>query len=557
MKPITFMKACLSGCLFAILALPFPDAGAQGTEPPAVSVPAVDHGDIKSSAPVVIDGNFLFKVGGIEAYPATRRADEIRKRIVELAKDPAFSVDSLEVREEPHATALSAGGRPILTIFDSDSRLLGMSREATVRIALIKIREAVEQYRIYRRPENLRRSAVYAAGATVVFIALMLLLLWVFKKTERWMEGNYKFRSQGLKVGSVQLIQAERIFRLYQGLLGSLRLLLFLLLFYFYLEYALSRFPWTRGIAAHLLGLILDPVKRMAQATLEYLPSLAFLVVLALVAFYALKLIRVFFNGLGQGAVTVSGFESEWAKPTYSLVRVLVIAFAVVVAYPYIPGSESDAFKGVSIFLGLLVSLGSTSAISNIIAGYTMIYRRTFKIGDRIRIGEHTGDVTAMRLLTTELQTIKNERIVVPNSQILNSSVVNYSTLAKEKGLILHTSVGIGYETPWRQVDAMLKIAADRTPGLLKEPPPFVLKTALGDFAVSYEINAFCEDPKKTAQVYADLHENILEQFNEYGVQIMTPAYEGDPESPKVPPKDRWYAAPADRFFKNDGGKTS
>jgi small-conductance mechanosensitive channel len=200
---------------------------------------------------------------------------------------------------------------------------------------------------------------------------------------------------------------------------------------------------------------------------------------------------------------------------------------------------------GISIFIGVLFSLGSSSAISNIIAGYTMTYRRAFKVGDRIKVEDITGDVTEVRLLVTHLRTIKNEEIIVPNATILNSQIVNYSTFAREQGLILHTAVGIGYEVPWRQVEAMLLVAAERTSGLLREPKPFVLQKSLGDFAVTYELNVFVDVPHVMAQVYSELHKNVLDAFNEYGVQIMTPAYEGDPDQPKVVPKDQWFAAPA------------
>jgi small-conductance mechanosensitive channel len=213
--------------------------------------------------------------------------------------------------------------------------------------------------------------------------------------------------------------------------------------------------------------------------------------------------------------------------------------------YPHVPGSESPAFKGISIFLGVLFSLGSSSAISNIIAGYTMTYRRAFKVGERIKVDDITGDVTDIRLLVTHLRTIKNEEIIIPNSKILNSDIVNYTTYARERGLILHTTVGIGYEVPWRQVEAMLMLAAERTPRILKDPKPFVLQKSLGDFAVTYELNVYIDDPHGMAQIYSELHKNVLDAFNEYGVQIMTPAYEGDPDQLKVVPKDQWFAAPA------------
>jgi small-conductance mechanosensitive channel len=174
-----------------------------------------------------------------------------------------------------------------------------------------------------------------------------------------------------------------------------------------------------------------------------------------------------------------------------------------------------------------------------------MTYRRAFRVGDRIQVGEVFGDVSEIRLQVTHVRSVKNEEIVVPNSSLLNSNVVNYSALARTRGLILHTTVGIGYETPWRQVEAMLLLAAERTAGLLREPAPFVLQKSLGDFCVVYEINVYCNAPAEMAGLYTRLHQNILDVFNEYGVQIMTPAYEGDPEQPKVVPRDQWWSAPA------------
>ncbi len=222
-----------------------------------------------------------------------------------------------------------------------------------------------------------------------------------------------------------------------------------------------------------------------------------------------------------------------------------MIAFALVVAYPYIPGSSSAAFQSISIFLGVMFSIGSSSFIANIIAGYSMTYRRAFRLGDRIQVGEVFGDVSEIRLQVTHVRSVKNEEMVIPNSTLLNSTVVNYSALARSRGLILHTTVGIGYETPWRQVEAMLLLAAERTEGLAREPAPFVLQKSLGDFCVVYEINVPCDAPAQMAVLYSRLHRNILDVFNEYGVQIMTPAYEGDPEQPKVVPKEQWWTAPA------------
>jgi len=283
----------------------------------------------------------------------------------------------------------------------------------------------------------------------------------------------------------------------------------------------------------------------MGSAFVAYLPKLFFLIILIIVARFILKLIRVFFDSIAEGRVQFANFEQEWAWPTYRIVRFVFLAFALVVAYPYIPGSDSDAFKGVSLFLGILFSLGSSSVLANVIAGYSMTYRRAFKVGDRVRIDKTFGDVVEMSVLVTHIVTPKNERVIIPNSKILNDDVTNYSVMARDQGLILHTTVGIGYETSWRQVEAMLLLAAERTPGLRPNSQPFILQKSLGDFAVTYELNVYCDDAKRMNRLYTELHRQILDVFNEYGVQIMTPAYEGDTPEPKVVPKDQWYAAPA------------
>jgi small-conductance mechanosensitive channel len=275
------------------------------------------------------------------------------------------------------------------------------------------------------------------------------------------------------------------------------------------------------------------------------IPNLVFLAILTVVIRYVLKLIRALFDGLASRTLALKEFDPEWSWPTYRLVRFFVIAFALVVAYPYIPGSESGAFKSISLFVGIIFSLGSSSFIGNFIAGYSMTYRRTFKVGDRVKIGEQVGIVERIRLMVTHLRTIKNEEVLVPNSVILGAEVINYSSMAREPGLILHTTVGIRYEVPWRQVEAMLLEAAARTEGLCREPEPFAVPKELGEFYVTYEINVFCDNPRLMEKRYGKLHRNILDVFNEYGVQIMTPASEGDPHEPKVVPRDQWNPAPA------------
>ena len=299
-------------------------------------------------------------------------------------------------------------------------------------------------------------------------------------------------------------------------------------------------------MSQNIAGFALAPLEVIGRGLVANIPRLVFLAVLFFVIRLLLRLVRLFFETVGRGTVTLAGFDADWAAPTYKIVRVAIVAFGLIVAYPYVPGSESEAFKGVSLFIGIVFSLGSSSAISNIIAGYMMTYRRAFKVGDRVKIGEAMGDVIEMRLQVTHLRSFKNEEIVIPNSQILAAMSSTTASFAKAQGLILHTEVGIGYETPWRQVEAMLLAAAERCESPSAEPSrAFVLVKKLGDFAVTYELNLYCSDVKAMVPLYTSMHRHILDVFNEYGVQIMTPAYKGDPDQPKVvPPKD-WFTAPA------------
>jgi small-conductance mechanosensitive channel len=276
-----------------------------------------------------------------------------------------------------------------------------------------------------------------------------------------------------------------------------------------------------------------------------YIPSLLFLVVLGIVARFGLRMLRLYFGALERGAVSLPNFEPEWSLATYKIIRVVVIAIVLVMAYPYLPGAGSDALQGLSVFAGLLISLGASSSVSNVIAGYITTFGRVLRVGDLIEVGGVRGVVTQIRLLTVRLRTIRNEEVTIPNAVLQNSSVINFSALSRDGGLILQTEVGINYEVPWRQVHAMLLEAARRTPDLLAEPAPFVLQRSLGDFAVVYQLNVYKAKAEELVQSYSALHQNILDVFNEYGVQIMTPAYEGDPEIPKVVARERWYAEPA------------
>jgi small-conductance mechanosensitive channel len=498
-----------------------------------------------ATEPVILDSVTLFRVRGSASFPAAARAAAVGARIEEIARDSRIAVDTIKVEERPLGSAIVAGDKVLAYVVDADARVEGIERKVLASLYADTISRAIARYRSEREPQALAVSAAYATAA-VAMLAIVLFGLWrLYRRVDLRLALRYRARLDDLRIKGFKVFQAEQLAAAIRRAVGAVHVLAAIVCVYLALQFALSQFPVTRGAAAGLLDLLISPLATMGSGLVAAIPDLVFLAILALVTRYVLKTMRLFFGAVEYGSVKISGFDADWATPTYRIFRLLVIAFALVVAYPYIPGSHSDAFKGISLFIGVIFSLGSSSFVANIIAGYAMTYRRAFRVGDRIGVGDVFGDVTQIRLQVTHLRTPKNEEIVIPNSTLLNSHVTNYSTLAKSNGLILHTTVGIGYETPWRQVEAMLLMAAERTPDVLREPAPFVLQKSLGDFAVTYELNAYCDRPAEMNRIYTELHRNILDMFNEYGVAIMTPAYEGDTEQPKVVPKARWYAAPA------------
>lgn len=537
-KQIVFK--CLGWCVLLV----WSTAAVAAVTPPEKGIQ--DELAEEMSAPVVVDGTALFRVRGTSAYPADKRAGIVAQRIIALAADPGFTRKQLQVdNAQPDVSVVMAGNTVLMAVYDADARLEGVAPRILAASIVIRVGEAVDSWRHDRAPATLGRNALFAVGATVIFFFALWASLVLLRRLDQITQRRLGKKVQDVNVLGLRIFRAQQLWGWLGAVLKLAWIMVILAAAYLYLSSVLMLFPWTRGLASNLITLVVDPLQAIGKGLLEALPNLVFLVVLYFFTRYVLKLIWLFFDSIAEGKVTLPDFEQDWAIPTYRLVKILVVAFAVVVAYPYIPGSSSEAFKGVSLFIGVIFSLGSSSVISNLIAGYTMIYRRVFKVGDRVRIGEFVGDVDAIRMLVTYLRTVKNEIVAIPNSTIINGEVVNYSTLSHKAGLILHTTVGIGYETPWRQVEAMLLEAVARTAGLLREPLPYVRHNSLGDFCVIYEINAYCDDSHAMDRLYTELHRNILDVFNEYGVQIMTPAYEGDPEQPKLVPREQWYAAPA------------
>jgi small-conductance mechanosensitive channel len=312
--------------------------------------------------------------------------------------------------------------------------------------------------------------------------------------------------------------------------------LLFLLALYYYLSQVMFAFPGSRGLAKDLIAFLTEPLISLALGAVALIPDILVLAVIYFLTRYILKIIRLIFVNIDIGVIHLRGFQSAWTWPTYRILRVVVIIFAIVVAYPYIPGSGTTAFQGISIFLGIVLSLGSSSVISNVLAGLFVIYRRSINEGDLIEVNGYVGRVESIVMLETILRTPMNELVSIPNSKLLSSELRNYSKPGRAGGVMISVKVGIGYEEPQRKIEEMLMEAATRTSGLRNQPPPVVLRSELADFAVVYELRVSPQKIDAFPVVKSALYANILDVFNERRVQIMTPAYETDPAEPKIAP---------------------
>lgn len=483
---------------------------------------------------------------GLSALPAAQRAADIESRIAAVGANHSISSTALHLVNAADRTNIMAGNERLLSVFDEDAAAEGVAdRQLLAQVYRDRVARAIDQYREERSSGFIIREIEMTLVTLAIVIILVLALRWGSTRLVAVMRRKFTQPPEAVEARSFNLLTAMQLGRALEGLIGALYWLIAFVVVFVGAEYALSRFPWTRLFSIRASSVLVDPLRAMWSGLVAALPGMVFVAIVAITTQYVLRLLQVFFVGIGSERIQLKGFAHEWAWPTYRLVRIAIVAFAIVIAYPYIPGSGSDAFKGISIFFGLLMSLGAASAVTNSLAGYTLIYRRTFKVGDRIRVGDVVGDVVEMRQQVTHLKSTKNEIVTIPSSTMLTSQVTNYSALAGVSGLILHTTVGIGYETPWRQVEAMLLLAASRTEGLERDPAAFVLLKELGDFAVVYEINAYCKNPQTTERVYAALHRSILDAFNEFDVAIMTPAYVADPAVAKMVPRDKWYLAPA------------
>jgi small-conductance mechanosensitive channel len=464
----------------------------------------------------------------VGAFTPAERAAAISNRLRRLANTPFFSPDSLVVVHGEGGSDIVAGDVVLLTVTDADAAAANSTREQLAREHAQAITRALSSQRVSAR---LRTIAVGAAFALLTALATILAFRLVQRLFGRAQAAVAKRRTTwtfSLRIQRQVILSAQRIAEVLLWLLGVLRVIVLALLLYVSIPLILSFFPWTRGYAQQLFSYILTPFARVWLAFVAFIPNLFTIGAICVVTWYVLKLVRLIFVGIARGNLQFSGFYPEWAIPTYKLVRLLVFAFAFVMVWPYLPGSESPAFRGVGVILGLLISFGSASAVSNAVGGVVLTYMRPFRVGDRVKIADTEGDVIDKDLLVTRIRTIKNVDVTIPNAMVLSSHIVNYSATAANRKLVLNTTVTIGYDAPWRQVHELLRNAALRTAGILPEPEPFVLQRSLDDFYVSYELNAHTDQPHRMAHIYSELHANIQDCFNDAGVEIMSPHYRAE-----------------------------
>lgn len=509
----------------AVLALAFclalPAFAAPPVMPPARAAR-------QAGAPVVVSGQTLFYVPArMFTFSPEDRAKIIADRVQGLAGQTPAQIRAVHAEDAETTTAILAGDVVIATVTDADALAAGKPRQQLAKEYTQVIQRAAMALRDEHSPHTIVLGAVYSLIATVLLVAILGLLGLGFRRLYAKFKSWHGVYIRSIRIQQLELLPAERITGLLMATARGARLVLSLALLYGYVTTVTNFFPWTRGYSSTLLSYLLTPLRIVWNALTSYVPDLFFVAVIFTVAFYVTKFVKFLFGEVANGTVSIPGFFAEWAMPTYRLVRFLIVAFTLVVAFPYLPGSKSPAFQGVSIFFGVLLSLGSSSSVANIVAGTLLTYTRAFELGDRVQIGDTVGDIIEKTLLVTRIRTIKNVDIAIPNGLVLSGHIINFSSASRKEGLILHTSVTIGYDAPWRTIHGLLMSAAEATTNIIRQPKPFVLQTALNDFYVAYEINAYTDQPNRMAQTYSDLHQNIQDKFFEAGVEIMSPHFFG------------------------------
>lgn len=481
------------------------------------------------------DGDTLFLVYSRSgSLTPEDRAKRITQRIQSLVENELYSPDSLKIEEAEGSLDLVYNEQILITVSRADAA----QYETELEELAVRLRDIIDSHVQTYQEENRWHAWVLRIGLTLTAILTAVAIFFLVQKGSKrlvsWISNRQERFFMNLSYRNYTYLSKEREFVLVLQLIQILKWLVILITLYLLLPVLFSIFPMSRDWSDVILGWVLQPVRKVLHSVWVYLPNLFSIVVIIFFMRYLIRFTKFIFKEIEAEKLEINGFHSDWAMPTYNIVRFLLFAFTLVLIFPYLPGSDSPIFKGVTVFIGVLFSLGSSSAVTNMIAGLVITYMRPFKPGDRIKIADVSGDVIEKTLLVTRIKTIKNEVITIPNSSVLTGNTVNYTLHANLQGLIVHTTITLGYDLPWRKVHQTLIDAALATDMIEREPRPFVLQTSLDDFYVSYQLNAYTREASKQAVVYSELHKNIQDFCRDRGIEIMSPHYRASRDGSEI-----------------------
>ncbi|MGF6395413.1 mechanosensitive ion channel family protein [Pseudomonas plecoglossicida] len=495
---------------------------------------------------------FTFNATLLGETPAARvqRATAVIEEALRGNDDLQVSVDKIL---NSHMVLL--GGHRAFIVAPLDLGVNGGDTRLAAEQAAAELRQVVEETGEARSLRFLLKAVGWSVLVTVIFVGLIKAANWGRRKLRGVLTQLMRERAKQIRVGQLPLFDMQYVYYLTDRLLRLVYWVVVFLLSYQWLSFVLSQFPYTRPWGESLNVHLLDLLRYLLHGILQAIPGIAVAVMIFFIARGISGFSRRMLERMARPG-TLKWLTEETLQPTTRLTSLAIWLFALVMAYPYLPGSGTDAFKGLSVLLGLMISLGASSVVGQAAAGLILTYSRTLKAGEYVRVGDNEGTVTEVGMFNTTIRTGLGEVLTLPNSMITGSVTRNYSRVVQGRGYIVDTVVTIGYDTPWRQVEAMLVEAAERTEGIVAKPRPQVFQTGLSDFYPEYRLvaQAVPSEPRPRAELLSLLHANIQDVFNEYGVQIMSPHYLGDPAQEKRVPREKWFAAPArDPSTKPDG----
>lgn len=525
-------RSWFSCAVFIYLVTPILCTGTSADDP--AQVPSDDHSVAIAEEgaseplgkPIEIDGRpILYVYTSTAGISPEERAASIEHKILDAAHNRSLPVELIRAEDRGVWTDILAGNETVMGITEGEAKAVGQPRGQLGAEYSEIIRRTVTRYREEHTWRRLIRGLIETGIATAILLSAIFLLVRI-RRVVQTTTRNWIRRTEKEFATRVVLLRFARFLTLpFFGLATLLFFAVVLAFLKFYIVFVLGSFASTRYTSIQINGWIVSELSELFQHFWNYLPNLAIAIVIGVAAHYLIRINKYVFREIQEGTLEVHGFYSDWAVPTAKLVRLLILAATAVVIFPYLPGSSSPAFRGISVFLGVLLSLGSTSAVAHGVAGTILTYMRSFNVGDFVKIGDTLGEVVEKTLLVTRIRTQKNEIVTIPNSSVLGGIVVNYTAEARKQGVIFYTRVSIGYRVPWTTVHELLISAALATTDVLKSPAPFVLQSSLDDFYISYELNAFTRRPQNMQYIYSELHQNIQNKFNERGVEIMSPHY--------------------------------